>query len=92
MRRQRSRLLLEIKDIRVQQVQEIDEADAQREGWAFEGLNLNQSYDPVTMHTARQWYRSEWDRLNAKRGYPWEENPWVWAISFKRIPMEMPHV
>jgi hypothetical protein len=26
-----------------------------------------------------------WDKLNAKRGYGWDVNPWVWVISFKRI-------
>lgn len=24
-----------------------------------------------------------WDSLNAKRGYGWEVNPWVWMIEFK---------
>ena len=26
-----------------------------------------------------------WDTLNAKKGYPWSSNPWVWAIEFKVI-------
>ena len=30
------------------------------------------------------YFRAYWDSLNAKRGYPWESNPWVWVISFKR--------
>jgi hypothetical protein len=25
-----------------------------------------------------------WDSLNAKRGYPWESNPWVWVYQFER--------
>lgn len=25
-----------------------------------------------------------WDSLNAKRGFGWDMNPWVWAIEFKR--------
>jgi len=24
-----------------------------------------------------------WDRLNAKRGYGWQANPWVWVIEFE---------
>lgn len=24
-----------------------------------------------------------WDSLNAKRGHPWDNNDWVWAIQFK---------
>jgi len=30
-------------------------------------------------------YIDEWDRLNAKRGFSWDINPWVWVIEFKRI-------
>ena len=26
-----------------------------------------------------------WDRLNKKRGYGWEMNPWVFVISFRRL-------
>ena len=26
-----------------------------------------------------------WDSINTKRGYSWESNPWVWAISFKVV-------
>ena len=32
-------------------------------------------------------YRQLWDSINAKRGYPWYKNPWVWALSFKRVPL-----
>lgn len=24
-----------------------------------------------------------WDSINAKRGYGWDKNPWVWVIEFK---------
>lgn len=26
-----------------------------------------------------------WDSINAKRGYSWESNPWVWVITFKLL-------
>jgi hypothetical protein len=26
-----------------------------------------------------------WNKLNAKRGFGWEDNPWVWIIQFERI-------
>ena len=25
-----------------------------------------------------------WDSINAKRGYSWESNPWVWVVSFAK--------
>ena len=30
-------------------------------------------------------YIDDWDRLNAKRGFGWESNPWVWVLEFKRV-------
>jgi len=30
-------------------------------------------------------YRAHWDSLNAKRGYGWGVNPWVWVIKFKQL-------
>jgi hypothetical protein len=35
--------------------------------------------------TAIKRYRILWDSLNAKRGYGWESNPWVWVYEFMRI-------
>lgn len=32
-----------------------------------------------------QHYTALWDSTNAKRGYGWEANPWVWVVEFKRI-------
>ena len=31
----------------------------------------------------RLGFQATWDRLNAKRGYAWKANPWVWVVSFK---------
>lgn len=29
-----------------------------------------------------------WDKLNKKRGYGWEANPWVWVIEFEKTEKE----
>lgn len=42
-------------------------------------------WTPAGRESPVQAYRSLWDSLNAKRGFRWETNPWVWAISFKVI-------
>ncbi|HEY9515012.1 MAG TPA: hypothetical protein VIQ74_04965 [Gemmatimonadaceae bacterium] len=39
-------------------------------------------------------FRRLWDTLNAARGYSWESNPYVWAITFKRLDtpsLDHPH-
>ena len=33
----------------------------------------------------RIWYRCLWDSINAKRGHPWESNPWVFVYTFEKI-------
>lgn len=33
----------------------------------------------------RAAFKSLWDSINAKRGFGWEKNPWVWVIEFRKI-------
>lgn len=81
-----SRITLEIMDVRVQQVQAISEVDAWAEGVSGErefsscvgGLDIRGPVD------VRKQYRELWDRINGKK-HPWSSNPWVWAITFKRV-------
>jgi hypothetical protein len=83
-----SRITLEITDIRVERVQEINNADAEQEGFALAGLQngcpacdtIDHSYYGGRFHFAEYW-----DSLNAKRGYSWESNPWVWVVSFEVV-------
>lgn len=84
MPRKYSRITLEITDIRVQRVQEITNEDACYEG--VKGIDKSNclviEWDYVTP------FKILWDSINAKRGYSWDSNPWVWAISFRRIEVE----
>jgi hypothetical protein len=80
-----SRLLLEVTDMHIQRVQDISEADAQHEGWDWSNIDVYQTYDPVQMDSARQWFKGLWNSINGPRGYGWEQNPWVWCVTFKRV-------
>jgi hypothetical protein len=77
-----SRLTLEVTAVRVERVQDISEADAQAEGVhpivrpGLHGTEERYYYDA---------YRQLWDTINAKRGYGWEVNPWVWVVEFRRV-------
>lgn len=79
-----SRLTLIVTDVRVQRLQEIDEADATAEGIAqcgrFFGIP-DADWDEAAL-TARDAFANLWDSLNAKRGFGWAENPWVVAVTF----------
>lgn len=33
----------------------------------------------------RIYFAELWDSINAKRGYGWDANPWVWVVEFERV-------
>ena len=73
-----SRINLEITNIRAERVQDISDKDVQEEGCKY----------PQWQGSFTSWkgaYKALWDSINAKRGYSWESNPWVWVIEFKVI-------
>jgi len=72
-----SRIALALTDVRVERLQEISEADITAEG-ITEG-------DGVWAGSLRAAFRDGWDELNAKRGFPFKSNPFVWVLSFKRV-------
>jgi len=76
-----SRITLEVTGVRAERVQSITEADAQHEGWDMSNLPEGHCYDCT--HHARDWFSELWDSINAKRGYGWNLNPWVWMVEFK---------
>jgi len=86
MPREAARIFLLVKDVRVERLQDITEEDAKAEG-CHERL-LNDGWKNIGKLTARDDFIMLWEYLNAKRGYGWDTNPWVWVIEFKRITKE----
>lgn len=79
-----SRITLEILAVRAMRVQEITEEDAVAEGcrgnhWLMDGGNIGEE-------TPAEEYERVWDSINAKRGFPFASNPWVWALTFRVLP------
>jgi hypothetical protein len=72
-----SRITLAITEIRVERIQDISAADCRAEG-------VEQIDPRASDVTIIGRFRSGWDSINAKRGYSWDSNPWVWAISFRK--------
>lgn len=85
-----SRITLRITDVRVERLQEISEADTVAEGltsWSNEKQPGVTHYgiamvDEVWSTDPRLVFSRLWDSINAKRGYGWGANPWVWVVSF----------
>lgn len=75
-----SRITLEVIGVRVERVQDITYADV-----LAEGINM---HSPVRkkdqLPTPRSAFAELWDSINAKRGFGWDVNPWVWVLTFKR--------
>ncbi|KKK61125.1 hypothetical protein LCGC14_3017480 [marine sediment metagenome] len=76
-----SRINLEITGVRVERLQEITWQDCKAEGITLE-TDLFPTVNPESKYLDR--FKRLWDFLNAKRGYGWSANPWVWVIEFKR--------
>jgi hypothetical protein len=79
MPREAARLFLRVTDVRVERLQNISAEDCEAEGH-FETA-------PVEPRP-RSWFSEVWDACNAKRGYGWDSNPWVWVYTFERITKE----
>lgn len=84
-----SRIQLEITSVRVEQLQDIIDADILAEGIDTERMaEMQDSYDMVCAgpdFSGRATLKSMWRDLWESTGGDWEANPWVWAISFKRV-------
>lgn len=72
-----SRITLRITDVKVERLQDISEGDAIAEG-------VGAWHDTKDGMVYRPEFQALWDTINAKRGFGWDANPWVWVLSFER--------
>lgn len=76
-----------ITGIRVERLQEITKKGAINEGAKIPNLTrYGVTLDVMVNH--RTGFVTLWDSLNAKRGYGWKDNPWVWVISYPKLSEE----
>lgn len=85
MRRPASRITLEVSSVRVERLQDITDEDIRAEGVTPEiasEMAGHPIHDPCSLRRA---WEIGWDGINGKRA-PWASNPWIWALTFKRVP------
>ncbi len=75
-----SRLTLEITSVRVERVQQMARIDAWKEGMSCPDCK---NHSPVC--TCIWQFSVLWNSINAKRGFGWDVNPWVWVIEFRQV-------
>lgn len=84
-----SRILLEITGVRIERLQDISDADIEAEGIDMVALaEAQERYDVIAKDgnaSGRPTLRSAWRDLWESTGGDWDANPWLWAISFKRV-------
>lgn len=68
-----SRITLEVTGMRVERVQDISEDDVYAEGVGHGRVSPQLEFQEL------------WDSINARRGFGWAVNPWVWCVEFRRL-------
>ncbi len=89
-----SRIDLLVTGIRVARVQDISVADALSEGVDVEpcphlgagAMGCTDCMNTGILEDPRHAFAALWDRINAKRGFGWDANPWVWVVDFEVLP------
>jgi hypothetical protein len=74
MPKEAARIFLLVTGVRAEQLQNISTEDIKREGII-----------PHPTKPLHEQWQELWDSINAKRGYSFESNPWVWVYDFKLI-------
>lgn len=72
-----SRITLDVTDVWVERIQEIDDDGAMREGMT--------ATDGGVLSIRRHEFIALWNRLQDKRGFGWDTNPWVWVLTFRKV-------
>ncbi len=87
-----SRIQLAVTDIRIELLQDMPWQDAIAEGIepvpcepCHDGAGCTDCMGTGIGENPVHQFAELWDSINAKRGYGWDSNPWVWVVEFKRV-------
>jgi len=78
-----ARTWLEVVSVRPERLQDITEEDCWKEGIDKHEAEKLPYINKLGVGCATATYSNQWDSINAKRGYPWEGNWWVFRYEFK---------
>lgn len=84
-----SRIALEITSVRVERLQDISDADLEAEGF-YEEMStphagrLNGEKCLIAVFDKRLGFQLLWEKINGKK-HPWQNNPFVWVLTFRKV-------
>ena len=81
MPREAARIFLRVKNVRVERLQDISPKDCYAEGIIYVPIGEKWAEDGWAVAK----YAHLWNKINEKRGYGWDTNPWVWVYEFEKI-------
>ena len=74
-----ARIFLKVINVRIERLQDINIKNAAEEGFKY--LRNN---DGLILDSCKNFKRS-WNEIYKKKGYGWDEDPWIWVIEFEQI-------
>jgi len=77
-----SRIQLRVLSVRLERLQDMSAEDAFAEGVRCDCMNPEACPNSAMLIPK---FRELWNSINAKRGYSWDSNPWVWVVEFERV-------
>lgn len=82
-----ARTFVRLTDVRVERVQDITEEDAIEEGTDRAPMVIAEDCEKTYYGPGSyvEGFAHLWDSINAKRGYSWDSNPWVWVIEWELL-------
>lgn len=86
MPREAARIFLKVTNVSVERLQEITVDDCRLEGCCCSDCLQTGPHSPDCK--CDTLFHNVWNDINAKRGYGWQTNPWVWVYEFERISKE----
>lgn len=89
MKKKYARIRLQVTNVRVEKLQDITPDNILAEGF---DASLFYEQDPIDGNVtsidpimAIETYQDFWDKVNAKSGYLFDSNPWIWITEFEKV-------
>lgn len=87
MPKEAARIFLKVTAASAERLQDITEEEALQEGFSAKIKSTESLEGNIFLSTtsARENFIKYWDKRYAKRGYGWDDNPWVWVYGLEKI-------